>query len=346
VKVGVFGAGAIGSFLGVRLSSAGVPVTLLARKSLVAIRDRIVVHAVDGTTSKPGDDLVITEDPAALADVDVCLVTVKSRDTEAAGRTLAPLLRREAAVISFQNGLRNPARLRGELAMGSRGRGPAVVPAMVSYNVLRDTETSYRQATGGPLVIGTADGEAGTRVRELAAAFGRAGERCKVRDDAENVIAGKLLLNLVNGVCAVTGLTIAETLRSRMLRWCFAALMREGLDIMRRAGLHPTSVLLLPPNVIARVLTWPDAIVLRAAKSIASVDPRAKSSTLQDLEAGKPTEIDDLSGEIVRLAAQAGTIAPANTVIVDAVHELERSAPPLPFWTQERLRQHIAAATS
>lgn len=343
MKIGVFGAGAIGTFLGVRLSAAGVPVTLLGRKSLVEIRDRLVVHGVDGITRKPGADLVVTEDPQALADVDACLVTVKSRDTEAAGRTLAGILRREAIVVSFQNGLRNPARLRGELAMGARGRGPAVIPAMVSYNVLRDTETSYRQATGGPLVMGTADGDAGARVLALAEAFRRAGDKCRVREDAEHVIAGKLLLNLVNGVCAVTGLTIAETLHTRTLRWCYATLIREGLAVMKKAGMHPSSVLLFPPSVIARVLTWPDAIVMRAAKSIASIDPRAKSSTLQDLEAGKPTEIDDLSGEIVRLAGQAGTVAPANAVIVDAVHELEKSAAPLPFWSADRLRERIAA---
>ena len=346
MRVGVFGAGAIGSFLGVRLSSVGVAVTLVGRKSLVEIRDRIVVHGVDGSSARPGADFVVTEDPAALAGVDACLVTVKSRDTESAGRTLASIISRDAIVVSFQNGLRNPGRLRGELALGSHGHAPTVIPAMVSYNVLRDTECSYRQATSGPLVMGRGEGRALERVRALADAFEHAGDRCRVRDDVEDVIAGKLLLNLVNGVCAVTGLTIAQTLRTRSLRRCFAQLMREGLAVMRAAGLHPSSVLLLPPSLIARLLGWPDAIVLRVAKSIANVDPRAKSSTLQDLEAGKPTEIDDLSGEIVRLAAQAGTSAPANAVIVDFVHELERSARPLPFLSAEQLEQRFAALAS
>jgi 2-dehydropantoate 2-reductase len=343
MKLGVFGAGAIGSFLGVRLSAVGVPVTLVARPALVEIRDRLVVHTVDGTAVHPGSDLVITQDPQALADVDVCLVTVKSRDTEAAGRTLARILPRDAVVVSFQNGLRNPASLRAELAIGSRARAPQVIAAMVSYNVLRDDACSFRQATGGPLVIGTADGDAGERLRTLAAAFVRAGERCRLRADVDDVLAGKLLLNLNNGVCAVTGLTIAQTLRSRTLRLCFAKLMHEGLAVMRASGLHPASVLLLPPAWIARLLGWPDAIVLRAAKSLANVDPRAKSSTLQDLEAGRPTEIDELSGEIVRLAERAGVPAPANRLIVELVHELEASARPLRFYAPERLQQRLAA---
>jgi 2-dehydropantoate 2-reductase len=100
----------------------------------------------------------------------------------------------------------------------------------------------------------------------------------------------------------------------------------------------------MPPAAIARMLALPDAIVLRVAKKLVSIDPRAKSSTLQDLEAGKATEIDDLSGEIVRLAAKAGKPAPKNRIIVDVVHSLEMAAPPLPFLTPDELRERIAAA--
>ncbi|MBC8071592.1 MAG: 2-dehydropantoate 2-reductase, partial [Deltaproteobacteria bacterium] len=183
-----------------------------------------------------------------------------------------------------------------------------------------------------------------TRLRALADALVRAGDVCHLRDDVDDVLAGKLLLNLNNGVCAVTGMTIAESLRSRVTRSCFAILMREGLTVMREAGLHPARVLALPPSWIARLLTLPDAIVLRVAKSLANVDPRAKSSTLQDLEAGKPTEIDELSGEIVRLAERAGVPAPANRVMVELVHELERAQRPLQYVAPERLRIRIDAA--
>jgi 2-dehydropantoate 2-reductase len=339
VKLGVYGAGAIGGFLGVRLSCAGVPVTLVGRPALAAAHATapLVAHALDGAAHRAAADLVVATDPTALADVDVCLVTVKSRDSDDAGRTLAPILRPEAIVVSFQNGLRNPERLRAHLDQ-------TVVAGMVGYNVLREGAGGFRQATRGPLVAARGDGETATRMRALADAFQRAGDRCELHDRVENVIAGKLLLNLNNGVCAVTGSTIAESLRSRTMRWCFARLMREGLAVMRAAGLRPTSVIGIPPGVIARLLSLPDAIVLRVARSLVAIDPRAKSSTLQDLEAGKPTEIDDLSGEIVRLAAGAGGIAtaPANRAIVEAVHALESGARPLSFWSPERLRERLS----
>jgi len=339
MKVGVFGAGAIGCFLGVRLSAAGVPVVLLGRKALVQVKDQLVAHGVDGTTVRPAEDLVVTDDPQALRDVDVCLVTVKSRDTLVAGETLARVLAPEAIVVSFQNGLRNPARLRTVLQQ-------PVVPGMVSYNVLREEPAGFRQATSGPLVTGTGQGRGAAviRMRQLADAFGRAGDRFELRERVGDTMAGKLLLNLINGVCAVTGLTISQAVRSRTMRWSFSRLMREGLAVMRAAKLHPVTVVGMPPAAIARLLTLPDAIVLRVAKTMVSIDPRAKSSTLQDLEAGKPTEIDDLSGEIVRLAEEAGMSAPANRVIVDAVHALEQTAMPLPFWTPETLRERIAAS--
>jgi 2-dehydropantoate 2-reductase len=337
VRVGVFGAGAIGSFLGIRLSAAGVPVTLVGRSSLVQARDVLVALGVDGSEVKPADDLVAVSDHAALSEVDVCLVSVKSRDTMNAARSLAEVLAPEAVVVSVQNGLRNPARLREVLKQ-------CVVPGMVSYNVLREGAGGFRQATSGPIVTGPGEGPAAATMKELAAAFVRAGDKFELRKRVGDVMCGKLLLNLINGVCAVTGLTIAEAMRSRTVRWSFAQLMREGLKVMHAAGLRPSTVLGIPPGAIARLLALPDAFVLRVAKKLVSIDPRAKSSTLQDLEAGKATEIDDLSGEIVRLAAKAGKPAPKNRVIVDVVHSLEIAAPPLPFLTPDELRERLTAA--
>jgi 2-dehydropantoate 2-reductase len=106
MRVGVFGAGASGSFLGIRLSAAGVPVTLVGRSSLVQARDALVALGVDGSEVRPADDLVAVADHAALADVDVCMVSVKSRDTMNAARSLAEVLAPDAVVVSFQNGLR------------------------------------------------------------------------------------------------------------------------------------------------------------------------------------------------------------------------------------------------
>lgn len=333
MKVGVFGAGAIGASVGIRLSAAGVPVAMVARPSLIAVRDGLQSRGLNGHTYRPDEDLVVSEDPAILSDVDLCLVTVKSRHTTEAAETLAGVLSPDAAVLSLQNGLRNPIRLRAALEQSVAG-------GMVSYNVVRPEPGAFVQATKGPILVGSLLGKRADDLAALRRAAASVDIHLDVRPDIDDVMAGKLLLNLNNGICAVTGVTIAESLRSRTLRRCFSRIMREGLTVLRGSGLSPRSIVGLPPGAIARLLTLPDAIVLRVAKSLVAVDPSAKSSTLQDLEAGKPTEIDDLCGEVVLRAREAGLSAPANAVITDAVHALEGQDPPA-FWSPERLRDAL-----
>lgn len=337
MRIGVLGAGAIGGYLGVRLSAGGAAVTLVGRRSLVELRARL--HAIDleGHEQRPSESLVVTEDPASLRDADVVLVTVKSNATAEATELLAEHAGPQAAVVSFQNGLSNAKILR-------EGLGPRVVAGMVAFNVVREADGAcLRQATRGPLISGVGEGAVAEAVERLAVAFERGGLPLERRADIEGVLAGKLLLNLNNGICAATGLPIAASLRSRDARWCLSRCMREGLAAMRAEGLRPVSVLGLPPSIIARALLLPNAILLRVAKRLVSADPEARSSTLQDLDAGKPTEIDALNGSIVALARAHGVPCPANTTVVETIRELERSSPPLPFLTAQQLRERIAA---
>jgi 2-dehydropantoate 2-reductase len=336
MHVGICGAGAIGAYVGLRLSAIGVPVVMLARSSLVEQAERLQARDLEGNVHRPGPELRVTVNAEALARVDVCLVTVKSRDTVSAARMLRDHLSERTLVVSLQNGLHNAQRLRTELAC-------EVVAGMVGFNVRRD-DASFVHATRAPLVTGRAAPPHDVQLESLIAMLNRAGVTATIRADIDAVLAGKLLLNLNNGVCALTGVGIAESLRDRRLRWCLAQLMREGHAVMRAAGLRPASVVGVPPWLIARLLPLPDAIVLRVAKAMVSVDPRARSSTLVDLEAGKPTEIEDLSGEIVSLGASSGHAAPANALIVQAVHALESGPRPPAFWSPEQLRECIDEA--
>ena len=336
MHVGVFGAGAIGCFMGIRLSAAGTKVTLLGRAPLLENAERIAAVPLGSDPIRPADDVVVTDDPSELEAVDVCLVCVKSQHTEEAARTLAEVLRPECVVVSMQNGLTNPRTLRKAL-------GDRVAAGMVSYNVFVDDDARYRQATSGPLVADSGTGDVAAAMKRLAAAFRRAGETLELRADMESVAAGKLLLNLNNGICAATGLTIAESLSSRDARWCFAACMREGVRILGVTGPAPATVVKIPPSVIWRVLALPNFIVTRVAKKMVDVDPQARSSTLQDVLAGDRTEIDELNGAIVTLAKDAGLQAPANATVTRLVHGLHGREPP-PFVTPRGLRTEIARA--
>jgi 2-dehydropantoate 2-reductase len=264
-----------------------------------------------------------TTELAALADAELVLVCVKSRDTATVGRALAELLRDRAEpplVISLQNGLRNPDVLREQ---GLR----RVLAGMVSFNVF-EQDGEYRQATSGPLVVEVAPPFPASELVTLARIAQSCDLELEQRDDMLAVQAGKLLLNLNNAICTLAGTSIAESLRSRDLRRCFAASMREGLAILRGAGIPAKPFLKLPIGLLPHVLGLPDAIVLRVAKSLISIDPGARSSTLQDLERGRPTEIDALNGELVALADRHGLPCPVNRWIVARIHAMEREQPP------------------
>ncbi|MCX4247488.1 2-dehydropantoate 2-reductase [Paraliomyxa miuraensis] len=336
LRVGVLGAGAIGGYLGVRLSASGASVVLVGRRSLIDRRERLHAVGLDGTVVHPDPTLEVAEDPRALSDADVVLVTVKSRDTADAGRVLAEHASQDATVVSFQNGLANAPTLREPL--GSR-----VVAGMVSFNVRREDEGArLRQLTRGPLVAGPGQGLHAGRVHALAELLEAGGLPLQLHDAIGDVLAGKLLLNLNNGICAATGLPILDSLRTSDARWCLSRCMLEGLAVLRAAGYRPATVLGLPPSIIARALRLPNAILLRVAGRLVSADPDARSSTLQDLDAGKPTEIDELNGAIVALAREHRLKAPGNEVVTEIVHALEGSPTPLRFVSAAELRRRIA----
>ncbi|MEO1267584.1 MAG: 2-dehydropantoate 2-reductase [Myxococcota bacterium] len=280
----------------------------------------MAARTITGRHLTLGPEALITDTPEALADVDLCLVTVKSGDTQAAAHTLAPLLPPGTPVVSFQNGLRNAAVLRD-------GGLPGALAGMVSFNVFRDGDTLV-QATSGPLVVEPSPTHP-DRLDTLQRSLTTAGETIHIDPNIEGVQAAKLLLNLNNGICALAGVSIAESLRQRPLRQSFGACIREGLAIYRASGIALAPAGRLSPRLIARLLPLPNAIVLRVAPALIDIDPRARSSTLQDLEAGKATEIDMLNGELVRLARLIHLPCPINSWVVEQIHRLEGMGLPI-----------------
>lgn len=313
MRVGIVGAGAIGGFLAAELAQVA-EVVLVQRRNGPRARPRPFAMRLDGRALELPESVQRTSRFEALADVDACLVAVKSAETEEVGRRIAEVTPPRAIVVSFQNGLHNAARLRASL--GARASG-----GVVTYNVQVDDEGRRWQASSGCLIAERMAGEHGRAMEALAETFRAAGERFELVADVDRVLAGKLLLNLNNGVCAATGLGIAASLRDRDARRCYARCLREGRVVMKAAGLRPARVMALPPSALAFALELPDALVMRLARGLVSMDERARSSTLQDLDRRRPTEIDELNGAIVQLGP-----APANAVVTEIVKEHERRA--------------------
>ncbi|MEU9044718.1 MULTISPECIES: 2-dehydropantoate 2-reductase [unclassified Kitasatospora] len=315
-RIAVFGAGSIGCHLGGMLAGAA-DVTLIGRPAAMAAVER------DGLTlTGPGHarrevrELTVATDAAAAATADYVLVTVKSADTRAAARELAGRLAAHAVVISFQNGLHNPEELREELP------GHRVLAGMVPYNVLRSGPAAVHQGSGGALMV-----EDAPAAHRFAAAARAGGLSLALRADMPAVQATKLVMNLNNAVNALSGLPLREELGARAYRDCLARCQREALAAFRAAGITPAPLGPVPPRWMPRVLGLPDALFRRVAAASLRIDARARSSMWEDLQRGRPTEIDSLQGEVIALAARNGLAAPANARLAALVREAERAGP-------------------
>ncbi|MFJ9453753.1 2-dehydropantoate 2-reductase [Kitasatospora sp. NPDC101447] len=315
-RIAVFGAGSIGCHLGGMLAAAA-DVTLIGRPAAMAALDR------DGLTlTGPGRarrevrGLTLATDAAAAASADYVLVTVKSADTRTAARELAGRLAPGAVVISFQNGLHNADELRAGLP------GHRVLAGMVPYNVLRSGPAAVHQGSGGALMV-----EDVPAAGAFATAARAGGLSLALRTDMPAVQAAKLLMNLNNAVNALSGLPLREELGTRAYRACLARCQREALAAFRAAGTAPARLGPVPPHWTPRVLGLPDAVFRRVAAASLRIDALARSSMWEDLQRGRPTEIDSLQGEVVAIAARHGLAAPANARLAALVHEAERAGP-------------------
>jgi len=164
-------------------------------------------------------------------------------------------------------------------------------------------------AAGGVVAYALARGAVTERIAPL---FNAAGLATMLPPDIRAVQWGKLLLNLNNPVNALSDLPLRQELLDRDCRRVFAALQTEALRVMARAGITPAQVTAVSPTLLPHVLRLPNWLFTRLAKRMLQIDATARSSMWDDLEAGRVTEIDALSGAVVRLAAQHGIAAPLN----------------------------------
>ncbi|MFC9556514.1 2-dehydropantoate 2-reductase [Rhodococcus sp. NPDC056960] len=314
-RVSVFGAGSIGCYLGGRLAAAGAEVTLIGRER---IGSEIRAHGLRLTDLHgadirvPASDLAFATGPESAATADLVLVAVKSAGTPTAGAALAPVLGPGTVVVSTQNGLGNADTLRAALP------GHVVLAATVLFNVVHRGDGHFHQGSEGDLEI-----EQHPAVSAVAAMFGDAGLPLHAHEDFRSVQWAKLLLNLNNAVNALSGLPLREELARRPFRRALALAQREALALLTARGIAVAKLTPLPPRWIPRLLTVPDGVFRVAGRRMLAIDPHARSSMWDDLEAGRRTEVDWISGEVVRLAAASGTVAPVNARLVELIREAE-----------------------
>ena len=305
MKFAVLGAGAIGGFLGGRLARSGQDVVLIARgANLDALRRnglRVIEAEGEYTVQPP-----CTDDLNAIADTDAVFVTVKAHGLPPIAERLGAALGKATAVVSAQNGIpwwyfqRQPGELKdthletvdpggviGRSIEPARVIGCVVYPAadLVGPGVVRHVE-------GDRFSLGEIDGTESARCRSIAEALARAGLKAPVTPRIRDEIWVKLLGNAVfNPISALTRATLSEMAESPLTVPVVHAAMEEVSEVARRAGVE------IPVSIDRRI---------RGAARVGA----HKTSMLQDLEAGRPLEVDALLGSVVELADRLGVEVP------------------------------------
>lgn len=331
----VMGAGAVGLWLGGRLAAAGVPVHFVGRPRVLAplAAGGLVVTDLAGgqATLPPGALHLHTHVPGAAEAPPPALVLlcVKSGATAEAAAQLAATLPPGTPVLSMQNGLEN-ARLAQQAAPALR-----VLAGMVPYNLAALSPTEVHRGSAGVLAV--QDDEV---MRRWEPVFAAAGVPFQRHADMPAVQRAKLLLNLNNPVNALSGLPLQAQLLDAHLRRCTALLMAEAVPVLAAAG--PLARLTpLPPRALPGLLRLPTPLFRRLAARLLAIDARARSSMADDLAAGRPTEVRQLCGEVVRQAAAQGRAAPVNARMIELVEAWPARGKP---WPGAELREALEAA--
>jgi 2-dehydropantoate 2-reductase len=287
-KIAVVGAGAVGGYFGGMLARAGAPVVMIGRPAFVAAMENAGLR-LDTLKFNETVRVEASTDIEAARGADIVLFCVKTTDTAETSRSLVPLLARGAIVVAMQNGVDNVERIRD-------ASGIEALACVVYVAASVPQPGAVKHVGRGDLVVGPRN----DRTEPFAALIERAGVPCRISDNIEGELWTKLVWNCA--LNAVSGLGRAKygQIAASADAWkVVEEVVYEVLAVAHAANVQPPG------------LEDPKAALAGAAK-IAQQMSEALSSTGQDMQRGKRTEIDSLNGYIARRGAQLGVPTPVN----------------------------------
>src|SRR6266849_5799753 len=310
MKFAIVGAGAIGAFAGAMLARAGEDVTLIARGAhLRAMQEHGV--RVRGEIGDFEAHPAATDDPATVGPVDVVLLTLKAHSLTAMAPRLAPLIGSETLVVSAQNGIPwwyfyrhggawegthleavDPGGVISQSINRTRVIGCLFYPstAIVEPGIVMHIE-------GTRFAIGEPDGSKSERCRRLADSLIKAGLRCPIRTNIRHDMWVKLMGNVAyNPISALTRATLIEIVQCAATRQLAASIMAEAESVAQRLGIE------MGVSIEQR---------LAGAEKVG----HHKTSMLQDLESGRPMELEAIVGAVVELGDKMGLSLPCTKAV-------------------------------
>ena len=310
MKICVFGAGAIGGYMGAKLAQAGADVSLVARgPHLAAMKENGLTLIEEGETTN--QKVTVSEDPEALGPQDYVIVTLKAHSVPPVGDKMQPLIGPDTTIVSGVNGVpwwyfhKIGTDLEGtRLATVDPGNkqwdgfGPDRVLGCVVYPAAEVKEPGVvTHIEGNRFSLGEPDGSRSERAQARSKALSAAGLKAPVRPKLRDEIWVKLWGNLsFNPISALTHATLDVLCTDEGTRPVARAMMVEAQEIAEKLGVK------FPIDVDRRI------------DGGAAVGAH-RTSMLQDLDQGRPMEIDALVASVQEL----GRVTDTPTPIIDTV---------------------------
>lgn len=307
----IIGPGAVGTVLTAYLRQAGQSVKLRVREEDVPGLQGSSHVLVDRVRGRP--PVRVPKPPMSTATdldgVDTVFICVKHPDLPDVLDAFPEQVPGTTTIVPCLNGVGAAQRIR------QRFPGVPVAPLTVMFNAQLLEPLHARISTKPNVLINTDD-------KALLGLFDGSGMQVeRVRDEA--AAWGKLLINLVNGVCALTDTTFYDVLSDGDLRAIFVRLLDEATAVLDKSAARYRLPVGLPYPVYRRLLTATGAAPWWLEKYRAGLTKSSYPSMVADLRAGRRTEIDELNGEIVRLGQLTGMPTPVNARLVEMVHTAE-----------------------
>jgi 2-dehydropantoate 2-reductase len=317
VRIAVVGAGSIGGYLGALLSAAGDDVTFIARgANLEAIRSRGMKVVTEDGREVIAKNVRVFSKMSEAGPHDTVLLTVKAHQVSAVAGDLHHLCDANTIIVTMQNGIpwwyfqRHGGRYEGTPVLAADPDGSiarAVDPARIIGTVVYpaavlEAPGVVRVVEGKRFALGELDGSTTPRVEAIATRFTAAGFKAPISDNLRAEIWLKLLGNLAfNPISALTHATLQDLCRYPLTRELCVQMMTEAETIATKLGI---------------------AIRVGIERRIAGAEKVGahKTSMLQDIEHGRPLEIEALVGAVIELGKLTGTPTPH----IDSVYACTR----------------------
>jgi 2-dehydropantoate 2-reductase len=304
MQIIVLGAGAIGSLYGAKLAADNDVLLVGRAEHVAAINARgLRIEGIEPKTVRIPAATAVTQIGADA----MVLLTTKVMASAAALEPIAPLVRADTTILCLQNGLGSEQIARA--AVGDRG---VVLRGITQFGAIFETPGAIKYMAGGYTVI--EQHQCSDRIAEV---FTAAGLNCRLSANIAAEVWRKTVINcVVNPITAILGCDVG-------------GIVQPGLDRLKKLVIDECVAVALTQGVSFDDIDFMRRINERFAPS------RNIASMLQDLQRGRPTEIDYMNGAVAALGAEEGLACPVNRALTDIIKAME--TPPRSLLPKEML---------